>query len=171
MILINILNQENWSPYLAGAGIGILSWFTFLLSNKPIGCSTAYANLFGFIDRFISKKKFYQKSYYTKFKIKIDWQVMFVFGIVLGSFLATILSNGFKINLVPELWSINIGSSIFFRYIISFIGGILIGFGSRLSNGCTSGHGISGTMQLSFSSWFIVIIFFSVAIVTANIIY
>ena len=35
--------------------------------------------------------------------------------------------------------------------------GLLVGVGTRLGNGCTSGHGISGTLQLSVGSWIAVI--------------
>jgi len=45
------LSMELWSPYVVGAGIGILSWLTFLVSDKPIGCSTAFARTSGMIER------------------------------------------------------------------------------------------------------------------------
>ena len=44
------LTQATWSPYVAGAGIGILSWLAFLLSDKGIGCSTAFARTAGMIE-------------------------------------------------------------------------------------------------------------------------
>ena len=47
------------------------------------------------------------------------------------------------------------------------IGGILVGFGTRLSKGCTSGHGISGLASLSSTSLVAVITFISVGILTA----
>ena len=37
-----------WSPYLVGAGIGVLSWLTFYFSDKPIGASSFYATVAGF---------------------------------------------------------------------------------------------------------------------------
>jgi uncharacterized membrane protein YedE/YeeE len=46
------------------------------------------------------------------------------------------------------------------------IGGLLIGFGTRIGNGCTSGHGICGLARLSPRSFVAVGIFFGVAIVT-----
>jgi uncharacterized membrane protein YedE/YeeE len=46
-----------------------------------------------------------------------------------------------------------------------------MGFGSRWANGCTSGHGISGTMQLAVSSWVSVVFFFIGGIVTAMLMY
>ena len=48
------------------------------------------------------------------------------------------------------------------------LGGVLVGFGARLSNGCTSGHGICGLSSLSLPSLLAVLIFMAVAITTAN---
>ncbi|MBO3803033.1 MAG: YeeE/YedE family protein, partial [Candidatus Brockarchaeota archaeon] len=50
------------------------------------------------------------------------------------------------------------------------LGGLLVGFGTRLSQGCTSGHGISGLASLSTTSLCAVIVFMGVAIVTANLV-
>jgi uncharacterized protein len=50
------------------------------------------------------------------------------------------------------------------------LGGLLVGFGTRLSSGCTSGHGISGIASLSKTSVIAVIVFMGVAIITANIV-
>jgi uncharacterized membrane protein YedE/YeeE len=49
------------------------------------------------------------------------------------------------------------------------LGGVLVGFGARLSNGCTSGHGICGLSSLSRPSLVAVLVFMAVAIVTANV--
>ena len=47
------------------------------------------------------------------------------------------------------------------------LGGFLVGFGTRLSQGCTSGHGISGLASLSNASLYAVITFIAVGILTA----
>jgi len=51
------------------------------------------------------------------------------------------------------------------------LGGIIMGFGARWAGGCTSGHGISGTLQLAVSSWLAAICFFAGGILTAMFIY
>lgn len=48
------------------------------------------------------------------------------------------------------------------------LGGFFVGFGTKLGNGCTSGHGLCGMPRLSLRSWLAVIIFFVVAVLTAN---
>jgi uncharacterized membrane protein YedE/YeeE len=50
------------------------------------------------------------------------------------------------------------------------LGGLLVGFGTRLSEGCTSGHGISGLASLSTTSLSAVVVFMGTAITTANIV-
>jgi len=46
------------------------------------------------------------------------------------------------------------------------VGGLLVGFGTRLGGGCTSGHGVCGLARPSYRSFTAVLIFFAVAIVT-----
>jgi uncharacterized membrane protein YedE/YeeE len=47
------------------------------------------------------------------------------------------------------------------------IGGLLVGFGTRLGSGCTSGHGISGSLQLAVSSWAFFFSLFTSGLATA----
>jgi len=54
------LTMGRWSPYAVGIGIGILSWLTFVLSDKPIGCSAAFARTSGMIERLFRGNKVLQ---------------------------------------------------------------------------------------------------------------
>ena len=168
---MNPLTDELWSPYIVGAGIGVLVWLSFLLSNKAIGCSTAYARTFGMLEKSVRGKKVDEKPYYKKFIPKIDWEWMLVLGIVVGAFLSSIISGSFRVEMVPLVWEEMIGSSYIIRFLGALIGGILLGFGARMAGGCTSGHGISGTIQLALSSWLAFIFFFIGGILTAFLLY
>jgi len=53
------------------------------------------------------------------------------------------------------------------RYLVSFIGGILVLFGARLAGGCTSGHMMSGMMQTSLSGYMFALGTFAAAIPVA----
>jgi len=92
---MELLALKIWSPYVVGAGIGVLSWFTFLLSNKPIGCSTAFARTSGMIEQAITGKSVAKNPYYQKFPAVIDWEWMFVLGIIVGSLVSAMLSGVF----------------------------------------------------------------------------
>ncbi|MEE4194072.1 MAG: YeeE/YedE thiosulfate transporter family protein [Anaerolineae bacterium] len=158
--MMDWLTQVRWSPYIVGAGIGVLSWFTLLISKKPIGCSTTFARAAGLIEKLFLGKKVDLKPYYEQLKLKIDWQFMLVVGIVFGSLLSAILSKDFQLEWVPDVWAATFGTNRLFRIGAALVGGILLGFGSRWAGGCTSGHGISGTMQLSVGSWISAVSFF-----------
>ena len=161
----------DWTPYLAGAGIGCLSWIAFLLSDRPLGCSTAYARTSGMIERLIRGKRTEDKPYYQKFPPVVDWEWMLVAGVFVGAFVAAIATGGFALTWVPPLFGETFGYDVGLRLAVAFIGGILMGLGSRWAGGCTSGHGISGTLQLAISSWIAVIVFFVSGIVTAFLLY
>jgi uncharacterized membrane protein YedE/YeeE len=164
---MGIFGMTRWSPYIVGAGIGVLSWIAFLLSDKPIGCSTAFARTSGMIERFFRGNVVLEKLYYQKFKPEVDWEWMLVLGVVLGAFLSALLSREFRFHWVPSLWRETFGPSGPLRWAVSFVGGILMGMGSRWAGGCTSGHGISGTLQMAISSWISAICFFIGGIITA----
>ena len=79
---------------------------------------------------------------------------LFLVGLILGPLIYNLIS-GKEIN-------ISISSSL----ILLIIGGSLVGFGTRLSSGCTSGHGISGISRFSLRSIIATITFMIVGILT-----
>ena len=165
------LRMGHWSPYVVGAGIGILSWLAFLLSDRPIGCSTAFVRTSGMIEKLFRGTKVNKKPYYRLFPPAVEWEWMLVLGIFAGAFLSAKLSGQFRFSWVPPLWEEAAGGSPVVRWLVALLGGIVIGFGARWAGGCTSGHGISGTLQLALSSWIAAACFFIGGIATAMFLY
>lgn len=163
---MEFLTQVRWSPYTVGIGIGILSWFSFLISRQPIACSTTFAKTSGMIEKLFRGRKTRSKPYYQKLGLNVDWQWMLVLGIMIGSLASAIMSGDFRWQWVPKIWSAAVGGAPIPRVIAALAGGILLGFGARWADGCTSGHGISGTMQLAVSSWISATCFFAGGIMT-----
>ena len=79
---------------------------------------------------------------------------LFLVGLILGPLIYS-YTTGKEIN-------ISISSSL----ILLIIGGAFVGFGTRLSSGCTSGHGISGISRFSLRSIIATITFMVVGILT-----
>ena len=165
------LTAVKWSPYVAGIGIGILSWLAFLFSDRTIGCSTPFARTSGMIERLFRGDQVLQRPYFQKYLPEIGWDWMLVLGILIGAFISALLSGSFEFTWVPDLWQQTFGNTPTIRLIVALVGGILMGIGSRWAGGCTSGHGISGTLQLAVSSWLSVICFFVGGIATAMLIF
>lgn len=149
-----------WSPYVVGAAIGVLSWLTFYLSNKSIGASSFYADLAGFLGKAVAPRHTQSLVYFKENPAGVSWEFVFVVAIIVGGAIAALTGGEFANEWVPPMWEARFGDSVALRAAIGFGGGLLMAFGARLAGGCTSGHGISGTMQLNPGSWIAVICFF-----------
>jgi uncharacterized membrane protein YedE/YeeE len=160
-----------WSPYLVGGLIGLLSMATFYFSAKPLGASSAYAALAGMLGRVIVPKHTHSLKYFQDKPPVLDWGLMLVLGSVAGAFLAAWQGNELTGQWLPGMWTARFGDSLTLRFAVALAGGIFMAFGARLAGGCTSGHGISGTLQLSVGSWIAVICFFVGGIATATLIF
>lgn len=160
-----------WSPYLVGTLIGLLSMATFYFSSKPLSVSTAYARLAGLFGNLISKGHTGNLKFYQDTKPKIEWGVMLVVGMLMGAFLAAASGGEFAGAWVPALWEQRFGPDVALRLGVAFGGGAILAFGARLAGGCTSGHGISGALQLSVGSWIALVCFFVGAVATAHLMF
>ncbi len=161
-----------WSPYLVGALIGLLSMLTFYFSNKPLGASTAYARVAGLIGQAVAPRHTKSLEFYAEKKApKVDWEVMLLVGITVGAFLAAFSGGEITGRWLPPLWAERFGESVWLRLAVGFLGGGLMGMGARIAGGCTSGHGISGALQLSVGSWIALAAFFVGGVATAMLLF
>ena len=157
-----------WSPYLVGALIGLLTMLTFYFSDKPLGASTAYARVAGMLGKLVAPRHTESLKYYQDNKPAVDWEVMLVVGAIGGAFLAAWHGQELTGEWLPPMWEARFGEgTIVLRTVAALVGGVLMAFGARLAGGCTSGHGISGALQLSVGSWLALICFFAGGLTTA----
>ncbi len=168
---MHYLTMARWSPYAVGIAIGLLNCAAFVLCARPIGCSAAYARTSGMIERLFLGARAALKPYYRAFAPVVDGEWMLVLGIIVGAFLSAKLSGQFATVWVPDRWAQAFGPAPVVRVLGALVGGVLIGLGARWAGGCTSGHGISGTMQLAVSSWIAVACFFASGIAMAMVIF
>lgn len=173
----NPIRRKSWSPYVVGIGIGMLSWFAFATADHPLGITTAFENVAALSleavapsiaeqpDGLIAKKTAEGKP------PKIDWEMMLVIGVFFGAVASALLGKDRSLVVVPPLWRWRFGESKSLRLAVAFLAGALMMFGARLAQGCTSGHGISGTLQLAVSSWLFIVVAFAVATVTTFVMY
>ncbi|MDD5323173.1 MAG: YeeE/YedE thiosulfate transporter family protein [Methylococcales bacterium] len=135
--------MENFTPLSATAGgvlIGV-SVTLLLLFNGRIGGVSGIMN--GVL-----------------FAPKNDrlWRLIFVFGLILGGFVFQLLVPDFNI---PRQN---------YPLLLLGLGGFLVGFGTRMGGGCTSGHGICGLANLSIRSLIATLTFMAAGMITVYII-
>lgn len=85
------------------------------------------------------------------------WRVLFIIGLVISPLFAS-------------LFGFSLPTSIDVSWPAIIIGGLLVGIGTRVGSGCTSGHGICGIGRLSARSLVATIIFMSTAVITVFIV-
>lgn len=161
------LTAKSWSPYAVGAAIGVLSWFAFLTADTPIGVSTTFVRAVASAEKAVVPEHVDRTPYLAKHAPKVDWQLLLVIGVFVGAFLSAWWSGDRARERVPALWESRFGPGVVRRYVAAFLGGFLVLFGARLADGCTSGHGISGSLQLAVSSWTFFLALFAAGIATA----
>ncbi|NLW81222.1 MAG: YeeE/YedE family protein [Desulfovibrionales bacterium] len=167
----------GWSPYLAGALVGLLAIFsayattTWLGKTSYLGASTTFVRGAGLMVQQVAPEHVQANEYFVKEKVRVDWQFMLVLGIFVGSFIASATDKSFKLEAVPPVWEKHFGPSVGKRAAGAFFGGIVAMVGARMADGCPSGHGLSGMMQLSVSALVALTMFFAVGIIVAAFVY
>ncbi len=132
---MNFLKKPKWSPYLAGALLGLVSWFSVLTAGKYLGVSTTFVRTIGMIESLFVPKHVATLPYFIKEKPIIDWQWMEVLGILIGAFIASKLSGEFRGRFIPPMWERRFGPDRFKRWFVAFLGGIILMFGARMADG------------------------------------
>ena len=168
----DLLRRERWNPYAVGAAIGVLSWLVFALVDKPLGVTTSLTGLAGACAvPFIGADTVATNAYFQSHVFKWDYGMLFLGGIALGGFLSAIRSKSFRAETVPAVWRERFGPSVPKRLFGAFVGGLLAMFGARLADGCTSGNGISGSLQLAVGGWTFFLTLFAFGILTSLVLF
>ena len=131
--------MENFTPVsglIGGLLIGLASVLLLLLNGRIAGIS-------GIVGGLLARKG-----------SEVGWRAVFIAGLLLGAFVYMLATGG----AIP----VRIQASL----PILVVAGLLVGFGTRLGSGCTSGHGISGIARLSKRSIVATLVFIGVAILT-----
>ncbi len=142
----------GWQHYLLGglfigAGVAVLFAFTGLIG----GMSTVFSSSWSYLVR----RPFFQQA---RFVDSRGWRLVYAAGLILGALTWWLtLSDGTPVTGSLPLWQL-------------VVGGFLVGYGARLGNGCTSGHGICGLGSLQWPSLLAVLTFMATAFLTANLV-
>ena len=140
----------GWQHYLLGgvligAGVALL----FVLTGLVGGMIAVFSSTWSFV----VQRPFFQQARFTDSR---HWRLVFALGLVLGALLWwLVLAHGAQQTTDVPAWRL-------------LLGGVLVGYGARLGNGCTSGHGICGLGSLQWPSLLAVLTFMATAFLTAN---
>ena len=157
--------DKRW--IVAGIALAVLNAIVFsgMTFNRPIGASTTYPYLADLLTRSTAN------AYFEKIQGSGSWELIFLAGAVLSGLVLSLLRKDFKLTLIHENWKKHKGTSAPKRIIWAFAGGFVMIFGARMAGGCTSGHVVSGGMQLAVSSLVFAVFVFAGLLVTGKLFY
>jgi uncharacterized protein len=162
------LTRSRWNPYLVGVGLGLLSWAVFGIVNNPLGVTTSLSQWAGAVaEPVMGAEGLRANPYWAKNLPQLDYGTFFLIGTFFGALVGAWLSRDLRIEVVPAVWRERFGSSPAKRLAVAFVGGVLAMYGARMAGGCTSGNGLSGSMQLAVSGWTFFITMFATGLATA----
>jgi uncharacterized protein len=161
-LILNGLPPIHWAT--AGAIIAAVTLTLLLIANKRLGLSTGLED----ICSLALDQPYFQRSAVTSGR---GWRLPFLIGLTLGGFLSAALGGGWHATWALGMFDTVIRFGPAGKLVWMFVGGVFIGFGTRLANGCTSGHGIFGISNFELPSIIAAATFFSAGIVTTQLIY
>ena len=140
---------EPWPWYVSGPLIGLMVPALLILTGKSFGISSTFQQIGA-----ICAPKL-NVAYLRNYNVRENaWNLVFALGVMLGGFVAANLLSATAPSFLPDHYY-SLGGAIRLG-----LGGILVGFGTRYANGCTSGHTIMGLSALRWQSLVATIAFF-----------
>lgn len=165
--LNRIERSKSFNWLYSGIGLAILTALIFNHSifDRVLGASTFYP-YFGDMIAGLKDNAYFQSSIGSG-----KWEMMFLAGAFLSGLILSFIRKDFRLTLIHDNWRKYKNNSDGSRLFWSFAGGLLLIIGARMAGGCTSGHIISGGMQLALSSWLFAIFVFAAFLITGRLFY
>ena len=151
----------------AGIALAVLDVIVFLgtTTNRPIGASTMFPYTADIMTGFTDN------AYFGKIKTPGNWELIFLAGAFLAGLIISLIRKDFSLTLIHKEWEKYHGKNAAKRIAWSLIGGFILVFGARMAGGCTSGHILSGGMQLAASSLLFAVFVFVGLLITGKLFY
>ncbi len=175
-LIWNYLHKEIWSPYVAGILLGIVGILAVWLSNSLLGASGAFENLAGLIGKAIAPKLFDNLYFNFIMPPGITNNVVLLIGAFFGGMLGAATSGTLKWGKKDaansdQQWKRIFGPQTWKRWLLGFIGAIILEYAAGIAGGCTSGLAISGGMLLAPAAFLFIAGMFTAGIITTLVIY
>jgi len=161
-LILNGSPPLHWA--LAGAGIAAVTLLLLVLANRRLGISSGFEDVCSLVLR---------QTYFRREGLLTarTWRLPFIGGLVLGGVLSAVAGGGWTPIWDLGLFDERIGFGPAGKLVWMFVGGLFIGFGTRLGGGCTSGHGIFGMSNLELPSMVTTLSFMAGGFVTTQLLY
>jgi uncharacterized membrane protein YedE/YeeE len=162
LLILHDLPPLHWA--LAGVGVAGVTLALLLLGSRRLGISTGFEDICSLA---------LPMPYFRRPAVMSGrgWRLPLLAGLVFGGFLSAVLGGGWEPTWALGLFDTAVGWGPAGKVAWMFVGGLLVGFGTRLAGGCTSGHGIFGLANLELPSLITTLSFMAAGIATTQVVY
>ena len=141
------------NPYAMGMALGVVLYVSYLVTGHGLGASGGLARWVTLGLRVVAPDQVNSHSFFALLgaggKSPLShWLIWEIFGVLLGGFASGALSKRVGVE-VQRGWRL----TPTWRLVLALLGGLLVGWGTQLSRGCTSGQALSGGAVMSVGSW------------------
>jgi uncharacterized membrane protein YedE/YeeE len=161
-LILHGLTPIHWA--IAGTAIAAITLTLLLVANRRLGVSSGLED----ICSLVLPTPYFRRSALLSAR---PWRLPFVIGLLLGGFLSAVLAGGWTPIWALGMLDTHLGLGHAGKLAWMFVGGLFIGFGTRLANGCTSGHGIFGNANFELPSLVATCSFMAAGIATTQLLY
>jgi uncharacterized protein len=161
-LILHSLPPIHWA--LAGAGIAAITLALMLLASRRLGLSTGFED----ICSLVLSQPYFRRSAILDGR---GWRLPLLAGLLIGGFLSSATGGGWSPTWALGMLDQTLALGPLGKLAWMFVGGLFIGFGTRLAGGCTSGHGIFGLSNFELPSLITTLSFMAGGIVTTQILY
>jgi len=166
------IQKELWSPYGAGVLLGLVGIFTVVFANRLLGASGGFENIAGALGKAVAPDLFNNTYFNFVMPAGLSYAVLLLIGIFFGGTLGALSSRTLKVRTMDDgQWKQAYGPQLWKRWLLLFVGGIIVQYAAGIAGGCTSGLLISGGMLLAPAAFLFMAGMFASGICTAKIIY
>ena len=174
--LLNYLRKETWSPYVAGVLLGLVGILTVWASNSLLGASGAFETLAGLIGKIFASGLFNNLYFNFIMPPGLSYGLVMLIGLFFGGMLGAATSGTLKWGKKDaansdKQWKWIFGPQTWKRWLLAFVGAIILEYAAGIAGGCTSGLAISGGMLLAPSAFVFIAGMFASGILTTLLIY
>ncbi len=147
---LDTLFPLGWQHYLLGGLlVGLGTALLYVCTGRVGGMSTVFSSSWSWL----VQRPYFQAARYVQTR---GWRLVYAAGLIIGALVWWLgWTDGTPLATRVPAWQ-------------PLVGGFFVGYGARLGNGCTSGHGICGLGSLQLPSLWAVLTFMATAFLTAN---
>ena len=134
-------SRKAWSPYVAGAGLGLTATVSLAIFGKRLSSAGGYQQLAGWLGARLAP----DNGFFAALPKGLTWELLVLVGMFGGALASASSGRELRLRVMPDSqWATVFGPSVAKRWLLVFAGTALVQFAAGIAGGCTASLAVSG---------------------------